>query len=292
MSQNKTTHSLMNKKQLVSIFNHNMQLIYKTYDSLNLTALADKLNIPSSTLSRFLDEKNTVLPQTSTLYHISQGIGINMEVLLTEKINNKQLPDLFFKPPVEENKRLNRYICGKNKDGSQESYRLYYCNTDPAGNQELIHEGELIVSLNSENDKAAISVTANFGLNIGADKRKHCEGHIAISGDHVYINLETTGITGERVLIILLHQNSDSDYKGGVGIITSISRGRKKTPCTQKVIISKRPLKDVEKETILPDLLKFEDSNFVMRITEELDQCVYKKLLVPTNKDHPDDNCL
>lgn len=280
MNQNNIRHRLMNKKQMVSIFNHNIQLIYKTYDSLNLTTLADKLNIPSSTLSRFLDEKNTVLPQTSTLYRISQSIGISMDRLLTEKMDKKHLPEFFSRMPGEGDKRLNRYICTKNEDGSQASYRLYYFNTDPAGNQALIHEGEMQVFSNRENGEPFCWVTADFGLNLGVDKKKHYEGQIAISGDHVYINLETTGITGERVLMVFYHQNSDNDYKGGAGIISSISRGRNKAPCAQKIVISKRALENSEQERLLPELLKFNDNTSVLQITEEQDQNVYKKLLV------------
>lgn len=279
MKRNEEKIYFMNKKQLLAVFHYNIQLIYKTYTNLSLTKLANKLNIPSSTLSRFIDEKNDILPQTQTLYRISKSLGISMDMLLTEKLNKKQLPQIFsFKVYREEEKRIKRYLCGKVSEGCQESFKLYYLNTDLSGNRELIHEGELQVLAKSENEESEYFVTADFGLNIKHTKKKHYEGDISISAYHVYMNLKATGITKERLLIVLYDQISDNSYKGGLGLLISISRGLKRAPCAQKIILSKNPFGQNEKEEILPQLLKCNGQISLLQITEEQDQEVYKML--------------
>lgn len=266
----------MSKTQLLAVFNHNIQLIYKTYNNLSLTNLADKLNIPCSTLSRLLDEKNEILPQTLTLYRISKSLGLSMDILFTEKLTRRQLPDKYpFRSYGGTYHKIKRYVCGKVGEKCQEPFRLYYFNTDADNSEELIQEGELQVLINEENEHM---VVADFGLNLSNKKIKHYEGYIVLSGYHVYINLETTGITGERVLILFFDQISDSDYLGGLGIVTSISRGLSRAPCSQKIIISRKPFGEEEKMAILPQLLEFNNSTDILKVTGEQDQEVYKLL--------------
>jgi hypothetical protein len=266
----------MSKKQLLSVFNFNIQLIYKTYNNLSLTNLAKYLNIPCSTLSRLLDETNEILPQTLTLYRISKSIAIDMDVLITEKLSKKQLlenfPSHIYK---DKNNRIKRYACGRVGEKCQEPYKLYYFNTNTDDNEELIQEGELQVLINDENE---YTVLADFGLTLKSKKIKHYEGYIILSGYHAYINLKTTGITGEHVLIILYDQVSDSGYSGGLGIITSIARGITRAPCAQKIILSKKPFGQKEKVEILPQLLEIDDTASMLKVTGEQDLEVYRLL--------------
>jgi transcriptional regulator with XRE-family HTH domain len=265
-----------NKKQLLTVFNYNIQLIYKTYNHLSLTNLADKLNIPCSTLSRLLDEKNEILPQTLTLYRISKSLGLSMDALITEKLNKRQLPENFpFRTYRGINHRIKRYICGRVGEKCQEPFRLYYFNTNTDDSEEMIQEGELQVLSNEENEYLVI---AAFGLNLENKKIKHYEGYIVLSGYHVYINLETVGITGERVLIVFYDQISDNNYQGGLGIITSISRGLTRAPCSQKIIISKKTFGQKEKDKILPQFLEFKNTTSILKVTGDQDQEVYRLL--------------
>lgn len=278
----------MSKKQLLLAFNHNIQLIYKNYDNLNLTNLAKNLNIPCSTLSRLLDEKNEILPQTLTLYRISQSLGISMDILFTEKLTVKQLPENFpLRKYREMDNRIKRYVCGKVGERCKDQFKLYYFNTNVDDNEELIQEGELQVLTNEENEYI---VVADFGLNLENKKIKHYEGYIDLSGYHVYINLKATGITGEHVSILLYDQISDSNYMGGLGIVTSISRGLTRAPCAQKIILSKKPFGQKEKNEILPQFLELNGTSSMLKVTEDQDQQVYR--FIEDMKEDFESNCI
>lgn len=62
----------MSKKQLLLAFNHNIQLIYKTYNNLNLTNLAENLNIPCSTLSRLQKKKRDSASNVNPISNITE----------------------------------------------------------------------------------------------------------------------------------------------------------------------------------------------------------------------------
>ncbi len=107
------------------------------------------------------------------------------------------------------------------------------------------------------------------------------KGDISVSDQSLFIELRNP-TNGDQTYMIFNNPHSQATYKGGVGTVNSVSRGREHNPCVEYIIISRKLIDKPDGE--IYNCLKFSDFyiKFDYAIKDLID--LFKRLFVEKNE--------
>lgn len=107
------------------------------------------------------------------------------------------------------------------------------------------------------------------------------KGGINMSDQSLFIELRNP-TNGDQTYMIFNNPHSQATYKGGVGTVNSVSRGREHNPCVEYIIMSRKLIDKPDGE--IYDCLKFSDFyiQFDYAIKDLID--LFKRLFVEKNE--------
>ncbi len=231
----------------------------------------------------------------------ARGLTLSLDLLTSEKFNpqalihNRNNVPSVTRQEIKHGDFLGNYLCYF-FDQSKEAY-----NEDCRASRELRYgvvsvfdeyetlTGEVRVKaiaafFKEENDEAAFelkkkldSIFSTEGININTrnssitdafknDDVYSYEGEVKFSDRHCFINVESDAF-GDNALIILYspQKKADSEYIGGLGAVSSVTRGRTHQPAAQKIILSKYRI-DSDRQRIAEHL------NMPLKLVEHQEQ--------------------
>ena len=222
--------------------------------------LAKELEVSKSTLSNY--ENGETLPPIDKLCQLCELFELPINSFIEEKCQD----DSYFYPEqISFDLKDSRKIIEKYEN----TYHTYYYKTGIMANKEPeISQGTL--KIHKKKGGLDYTVEADFGNN-------RYEGSISIIGNHTYINLKGKNHF-ERVLIILHDPPTINHYYGGLGVVASVSEGRRRSPCVQKVVLASIPLELKQENDFLKEKLTFGDACCVIKVDDLEDDDVYRKI--------------
>lgn len=133
---------------------------------------------------------------------------------------------------------------------------------------------KLLKSVNTASDTKEI-------LQHHLDYNNVYKGDINMSDQSLFIELRNP-TNGDQTYMIFNNPHSQATYKGGVGTVNSVSRGREHNPCVEYIIMSRKLIDKPDGE--IYDCLKFSDFyiQFDYAIKDLID--LFKRLFVEKNE--------
>ena len=264
----------MNLQKIGKNFSRNLKQL-RTSRKVTQKQLAENIGVQASSICNYENEKenekeNSSLPSLGNLIFISQYFGIDIDSLLFDSFEE------FGSEEIDLNKSGMRCIDFGSPEYQKfldQKYFMYFYNTSSAYSSE-INFSTFEVYQNKERHRYDISMTIK---NMHKESIKQYSGNLILTSRHIYLYFRGMDHY-ERSLAILHYPNGAANpYIGGLGLIISISSGKRKDPCMQKMFIINNEIKDLEKyKNELFSLLDLSNSNQVIRMDEDLDDKAFR----------------
>lgn len=241
---------------------------------------ADETGVVPSTFGNYLkcDTKDARLPSLDYLVGlcnnekiIKQGFQLTLDLLVSEKFDPKPqaIPIEIVRKQVEHSDFLGNYLCyffdcSKPTDNADERlnrelrYGVISVFEERATLTGEVYVRALAFFYKEEESEKAFELKRQLDAvpNGDVDKRNSgiadafkaqnalaYDGRVTFSEHHTFINIQSD-VYGDDALIILYspQKKTNSDYIGGMGCVTSVSRGRAHMPTAQRIVLSKYEL--------------------------------------------------
>ena len=180
-------------------------------------------------------EKGLSSPTVDALFRICRTFNVSLIEItqhsLKETLGHHQIVSSQADPLIR--KSLDKYV---------NEYNVYFFKTAFENSDDVIYNGKM--SIKKDRGEKPYKVTATFP-NSDDGSKFYFEGSLNVIGRHTYISLNGKDHF-EKCLLILHDPPSTSTatggYIGGIGIVASVSQGRFRSPCAQKILISRKDL--------------------------------------------------
>jgi len=234
--------------QIYTIIGNNIKELRK-YKQITQKKLGEALDLKNTTICNYEKGKPIDIP---TMKKIADYFDISYNNLL-----NNNVLDNIIKANLKMADTYNKYVG---------DYYLYYLNTVESTNEIIVTS--LNISLNFKGESNQIQYLAKSNFN-----DIDYNGRFILYSDYYTISLNNQYKTDSVFILGLIPppQLLKKLYNGGVTFVLSISRGRNKLPCFQKLIICKKQIDTTTYVDNLLDFLSIKELANITKLKEEDD---------------------
>ncbi|GKX68933.1 helix-turn-helix domain-containing protein [Inconstantimicrobium mannanitabidum] len=219
--------------------------------------LAEEIGVEYSSISNYEREDKVNLPRLTTLIKMADFFSVSIDSLLFEDLeafesSKVDLKKLGMKTLPYKDEEYKKYI--------NQRYYAYYYNTNSAYNSELA-----CCYFEIKPNEAKERYDVSFAQ---IEREKKYSGNFLLTNRHIYIYLR--GIEHSERAFITLPKPENSylkAYIGGLGIISSISSGVRRDPCSQKIFMVNKDVNDTaELNEEIRSLLSIGNNSCLIRV--------------------------
>lgn len=259
------------------LFSKNLKFLREQVKDETQQELADCLDVEYSSISNY--EHNSI-PKISILMKIRDHYaneGVSIDSLLFDDIESIY---------NSENRLFKNFTKRKSLAYGEDDYHAfvnrkyhaYYYNTNSDYEPQIAS-----FTVEIEDNKNDKKYDVNMILR-GSSKSYY--GNLILTNYHIYIYFQGRDHS-ERGIITLPKPPNDAirNYIGGLGIISSISSGMNKVPCSQKIFITTQEVNDINKYfNKLDELLQISNDKHIFRVDLEEDHKAFKMIKEISNE--------
>ncbi|MCK9575131.1 MAG: helix-turn-helix transcriptional regulator [Clostridia bacterium] len=245
------------------LFTENLKNIMRE-KSLSQRKLAELTGISVASINNYINRVSD--PSIVFLLKLKNAFNISIDSLLTEKLNSNaeqininilNSENKYLAPATSYRNYLGNYIVyyydsaaykGKSASTTKDALRYGVVSIYETQNKHIINEQfkvattfvkirEEAENLKRELDKLE-SPTEEAILTIQSKYGAEYSGKIELTFSQTFILIESP-LYNDKALIIFNNPPTTKKYVGGIGTVSSISRGREQMPCIQFIILSR-----------------------------------------------------